>query len=288
MRSPDAPDVTDPAPKSPLANHETWDLVAAGYDEFTRPMFQAYSARAAELLGLPPNCRVLDVACGPGTMSFVLSDAGHRVDAIDFSPEMLSRLEVNLERRRALAEARVAPRLMDGQQLDFADETFDAGVSMFGLMFFPDRAKGLRELYRVTRPGGRVAISSWLPLSRAPGVAWMFGVMPLLRPPSDEPPRKPDPVLEDPESLVRELSAAGYRNVIVEAFTHRTAIPDLREFWEVLGRSSAPIALMRESVTEQRWAELTELCVEHLRTTRPPEIGEELEMPAWIAVADRP
>ena len=50
---------------------------------------------------------------------------------------------------------------MDGQALDLADDAFDAGVSMFGLMFFPDPVAGIGELARVVRPGGRVGIATW-------------------------------------------------------------------------------------------------------------------------------
>ena len=99
---------------------------------------------------------MLDVAAGPGTLAFIASAAGAHVTAIDFSPDMIDRLRARSVREGVQIEARVG----DGQALPFDDATFEHAFSMFGLMFFPDRAKGFRELCRVLVPGGRAVVSS--------------------------------------------------------------------------------------------------------------------------------
>ena len=69
-------------------------------------------------------------------------------------------VDVVARRLREGGHASAVARVMDGQALDLADDAFDAAVSMFGLMFFPDAASGVAEARRVVRPGGSWAWSS--------------------------------------------------------------------------------------------------------------------------------
>src|SRR5436190_855542 len=132
--------MSNPSP-SPLANPASWDLVSSAYAEEIVPVFEQYVRDALRLAAPPPGSRVVDVACGPGTLSFIAAQAGHPVDALDFSPQMIEKLEA---RKRATGAA-ITAVVGDGQALPYADATFGAAFSMFGLMFFPDRAAGFRE-----------------------------------------------------------------------------------------------------------------------------------------------
>jgi SAM-dependent methyltransferase len=274
---------------APLATAKPWNLVANGYDEFTRTMFAGFARRGCELLSLPAGARVIDVACGPGTASIPLAHAGHEVDAIDFSDGMLERLRAKLAPGGTHEGASIRARLMDGQQLEFDDACFDAGISMFGLMFFPDRRRGLSELRRVVKGGGRVCIASWPPLTQVPAWAWVFGAIALLNPASSEEPPPRELILADRESIVRELSGAGFVNVEVEAYDQSTPMPDdLEVFWNAMVASSAPIALIRDSMDELHWKEASARAVEHLRATMPQDLDGKFTMRALIASADRP
>ena len=144
----------------PLSTPWVWDTIADGYASDFVPLFSLYAADALALAELPPNAHVLDVAAGPGTLALLAARTARHVAAVDFAEAMVSQLQ-----RRA-AEQRVTNvevRVADGQALPFADATFDAAFSMFGLMFFPDRSAGFRELARVVKPGRRAAVSSWAP-----------------------------------------------------------------------------------------------------------------------------
>ena len=153
---------------SVLATAEPWDLVAVDYTAQSLPYFETFSREALRLAALPPKARVADIAAGPGTLSLLAAAAGATVNAIDLSPRM-----VNEFRARVAAAGlgdTVDVQVGDGQRLPFESGAYDGAFSMFGLMFFPDRAAGLREMKRVLKPGGRGVISSWIPFDGPFGV----------------------------------------------------------------------------------------------------------------------
>lgn len=265
---------------SPLAVPEAWNLVAPHYDEIVRPMFRAFSAKAIELLQLGTNARVLDCACGPGTATELLLDAGHRVDAIDFSANMVSQLKARLAER---SDAQATPHVMDGQRLEFDTNSFDGAMSMFGLMFFPDRHCGFGELLRVLRPGARACVSSWWPLSKVPVMQWGFGAFGKIvpPPPPDAPPRVP--VLEDEETIQKEMTDAGFVDVQVISFEAPMPVTSVEEFWEGFVRSGAPIALFRSKVGEEAWAQKSEQALAILRETAPSDLSN-FTLGAFLAV----
>jgi ubiquinone/menaquinone biosynthesis C-methylase UbiE len=140
---------------------EQWNEVAARWHRWT-PLMREQYASATELmldlarLGL--GDRVLDVAAGDGYQSIAAAErvgSSGYVLAVDLAPEPL---------KYAVAAARQAglehfeTREMDGENLQLADASFDAVVCHFGLMFFPDPDRGLREMLRVLKPGGRASL----------------------------------------------------------------------------------------------------------------------------------
>jgi SAM-dependent methyltransferase len=139
------------------------------YEEFFVPaLFAEWAPRVAVAAQVVAGETVLDVACGTGVLA---REAARRVGSsgtvigLDRNDGMLSvarRNAPDIVWRRSLAEA-----------LPFRGGTFDAVVSQFGLMFFEDRVAALREMWRVLRPGGRLAVAVWDTLDRSPGYAAM-------------------------------------------------------------------------------------------------------------------
>jgi Methylase involved in ubiquinone/menaquinone biosynthesis len=113
---------------NPLSSPAPWTLVASEYAAEVAPVFAWFAQKAIDLALLSPGARVLDVAAGPGTLSFLAARTGAHVTAIDFSPAMIERL-----RKRACAETvAIESHVGDGQALPFADAAFDGAFSMFG------------------------------------------------------------------------------------------------------------------------------------------------------------
>jgi len=153
---------------SPLSSPGPWNLVAAAYANEIVPMFEHYSAEALRLAKVPSGGAIVDVAAGPGTLSVLAARAQHHVSAVDFSEEMVSQLRLRLDREQL---TNVDVTVGDGMRLPYANGAFQGAFSMFGLMFFPDRGRGFRELHHVLADGARAVVSSWLPLDRVPRLA---------------------------------------------------------------------------------------------------------------------
>lgn len=134
-----------------------FDDVATGYDRTNSVLSggNAYLWRIATTRAINPQAaeRILDLAAGTGTSSVAIARSGAHVVAADFSPGML---EVGRARhgQNPLIEFVQA----DATQLPFADNEFDAVTMSFGLRNVVNPKKGLAELFRVTKPGGRIVI----------------------------------------------------------------------------------------------------------------------------------
>jgi SAM-dependent methyltransferase len=140
---------------------ETWDATAADYEMLAEPFTRQYAETALALAGgVRPGERVLDVAAGTGALTLAAARAGARVLATDFSPGMVARLSARL-RAEGFDRSGCAARVMDGQALELPEASVDAAFSIFGVMLFPDHRKGLAELARVLRPGGRACVAVW-------------------------------------------------------------------------------------------------------------------------------
>lgn len=240
--------VPAPPPSSPLALADTWSLVSDAYTRDLLPMFESFALDALRLAELPQGARIVDVAAGPGTLALLAAHKGAKVSALDFSPAMLAIL------KRRAGDAGIFNmdiREGDGQALPFDGGAYDGAFSMFGLMFFPDRAAGFRELHRVLRPGRRAVVSSWAPFE---GVfALVFQSIKKILP--DLPMGQGKMPLGDLDSCKQEMESAGFGKVEVHTVTHSGTGANLAEFWASTQRNSAPVALLRRNMGAA-WADV--------------------------------
>ncbi len=113
----------------------------------------------AEAADICAGERVLDVAAGNGNATLAAARRFAHVTSTDYVGSLLDK-----GRERAKAEALpVTFQVADAEALPFADASFDAALSTFGVMFAPDHATAAREMWRVVKPGGRIGLANWTP-----------------------------------------------------------------------------------------------------------------------------
>lgn len=136
------------------------------YERFFVPaLFHQWGRVMSDLAGIGEGHQVLDVACGTGVLACAAAErvGGGTVTGLDPNEEMLA-----VAREKT---ARVEWRNGRAESMPFRDASFDRVVSQFGLMFFEDRVAGLREMLRVLRPGGQLAVAVCDALDHSAGYA---------------------------------------------------------------------------------------------------------------------
>jgi ubiquinone/menaquinone biosynthesis C-methylase UbiE len=112
-----------------------------------------------EAVDVEAGSRVLDVACGNGNAALAAARRFCRVTGLDYVPELLKRAEERARVERLELETVEG----DAERLPFADATFDAVLSTYGVMFAPDQERAAHELVRVAKPGGKIGLANWTP-----------------------------------------------------------------------------------------------------------------------------
>jgi ubiquinone/menaquinone biosynthesis C-methylase UbiE len=214
--------------RNPEETGEGWDSVVDTYEKAFQSFTTQFVEEALRLADLKPGQEVLDVAAGTGALTLAAAKAGADVTAIDFSPKMVNRLRVRLtEENLSNASALV----MDGQALDLPDESFDAVFSAFGVMFFPDRDRGFKEMRRVLRRNGCAGIIVWASPLRLMEFfrQAMEETVPEIAPPQ---PVAGIVALQDADRLVSEMSAAGFRNINIHTVSRVWTTPSPDWLWQ--------------------------------------------------------
>jgi len=213
-----------PAELQPDQTPQLWDDHVSVYQEVFEPFSLGFATTAIDRLKLGQGARVLDVGCGSGGVALHLAQSGHLVTAIDAAPRMIGRVR----ERAASAAVVVEAEVMDGKALTYKDASFDAGLSVFGVILFPDAARGLAELKRVVRPGGRIAVVTWTDPARYELAARLRAAIAAVKP--EQPPAPLPAQLRYREEIdFKELfRLAGFGKVEVEKVTSLLTAPSAR------------------------------------------------------------
>lgn len=140
---------------------DTYNAASDHFDDAPLAFWDRYGRRTVEQLGLKPGSSVLDVGCGTGASALPAAEAiapDGSVIGVDLSEKLLA-----IAREKAARQGlqNIEFRSGDMENLGFPDGHFDAVISVFSVFFVPDMQKQVRELWRMVRPGGQLAITFW-------------------------------------------------------------------------------------------------------------------------------
>ena len=209
------------------------------YQQVTETVADVH-AQVIERLQPQPGQAWLDLACGTGAVAERAAAGGAEVTGIDLAPALI---ETARERAGELGLS-IDYRVGDCEQLDVPDASFDAVSSSFGVMFARDHEAAARELARITRPGGRLALANWTPTG---GLARMFKMMLPFQPA----PPPTSPFDWGDEEKVRELLGDEFDLEVAEHVS-TLHMPSGEAYWELFSTSFGPTKTLAESLGERR------------------------------------
>jgi SAM-dependent methyltransferase len=234
-----------------------------------------------ELAALRPGDRVLELACGPGGAGIAAAERvgpGGEVVLSDVAAEMTA-----IAAERAAGLSNVSTAVLDLEQIDQPDDSYDAVLCREGLMFALDPARAARELARVLRPGGRAALAVWGPRERNPWLGLVFDAVSAQIGAPVPPPGIPGPfALGDAERLGGLLSDAGFGDVSVSEEPVPLRAGSFDEWWSRTSALAGPLAKILASLPAEAVEGIRERLIEATREYRTPA-GLELPGVALLA-----
>jgi SAM-dependent methyltransferase len=269
------------SPESPSDRiRRQWEERVVRYARDSAPKLRQFALALVDLVPPPASGKVLDVATGTGTVAI---EAGHRVGAAGtvVATDFLVAWEPLV--REAATEASLTNLdfvSMPAEALAFPDETFDVVYCQFGLMFFSDQKRALREMRRVLRPSGRIGISVWSVPERV-----AFFLVPNVVGPSLPPPAEPFPSpmsMGTPGLVAALVAGAGFRDVTVHHVVRHHVVADPEQEWRAWTEDLAtPLASGLASLPETEQAQVHDRAVSALEEFRD---GEVLKLPSEVIV----
>ena len=249
--------ITAPPPDIPRLRarlHGMWAAVAGAWGEhaeYVDARRARVTDRLLELTAPRPGERVLELACGPGGVGLAaaarVAPDGEVVQS-DVVAEMTGIAEA---RARTLGLGNVRTRVLDLEHILEPDGSYDVVLCSEGLMLVPEPDRAAREIRRVLRPGGRVALTVWGPRERNPWLALVLDAVGAQIGRPVPPPGVPGPLsLADRDGLVRLLRAAGLVDVEVEELAVPLQAPTFEEWWTRTSALAGPLVTILAALPE--------------------------------------
>ena len=224
------PAITDPVKIKAAA---AYNAAADNFDDDALGLWAKYGGRTVERLALPPGATVLDVGCGTGASAIPAAEQVGpmgKVIAVDLAGRLLE-----IARRKAASRGveNIEFRLGDMESLGYPDQHFDAVICVFAIFFVPDVAKQIRELWRMVRPNGRLAITTWGPRVWEPGSTGWRSAVKELRPDLHAAFNPWDRIAE-PAALRRLFTESGVTEAAIVAEDGRHALRSPEDWWTMV------------------------------------------------------
>jgi SAM-dependent methyltransferase len=263
-----------------------WSAVADGWAEYAEHVDKRSAELTDKLLALSapkPGERVLELACGAGGAGLAAAERvgpGGEVVLSDCAAEMTAIASARAKQRGL---GNVTTRVLDLEQIDEPDGSFDVVLCREGLMLVPDPARGAGEICRVLRPGGRVAVAVWGPRDRNPWLGLMFDAVGAQLGCPVPPTGIPGPFsLEDADRFARVLTQAQLSDVAVSELPVPLSAPSFEEWWNQRRALAGPLTKMLASMPDEAVHAIRDRARE---TSRAYETPQGLEFPGVALLA---
>jgi ubiquinone/menaquinone biosynthesis C-methylase UbiE len=210
----------------------TYDAAADHFDDAPLAFWERIGRRTVERLGLATGAKVLDVGCGTGASALPAAlsvGPSGMVTGVDLSARLL-------DRARGKAKARglsnLEFRLADMTSLGYPNDRFDAVASVFSIFFVPDMEGLVRELWRMVRPGGKLAVTTWGPRIFEPAYSRWQTAIKQERPDLYSAFNPWDRII-DPVSVRHLLEKGGAANIEVTAQDSNQMLRSAEDWWTI-------------------------------------------------------
>jgi ubiquinone/menaquinone biosynthesis C-methylase UbiE len=244
---------------------------AEHYDRFMGRYAPTLAVALCDATGVAAGMRVLDVGCGPGglTHELVARTGAERVAAIDPAPQFAEACRD----RHPGADVRVGP----AEELPWEDGSFDATLAQLVIAFMRDPDRGVREMARVTRPGGVVAACMWdLHESGMTMLNTFWTAVREIVPDAGGEHRRPGTARGD---IAAHLDRAGLQDVVDGEVAARAEYAGFDDFWEPFSFAVGPAGQFLRTLEPERQAAVREGC----RRALPSDGPFALDARAWFA-----
>ena len=260
-----------------------WEKNAAYLDERGAPNTEKMLERT-----LPqPGDRVLELASGPGSVG--LAAARMAPDAEVVISDVVAEMTAIAAARAETSELpNVSTKVLDLERIEEPDSSYDVVLCREGLMLVPDPARAVREIRRVLRAGGRVAIAVWGPRERNPWLGMVFDTVSAQLGAPTPPPGIPHPFsLDDADRLAGLLSAAGLSDVSIDEVPTPYEAASVDEWWERSSALAGPLAQKLAQLPEPARQVLRALAADAVRPYQTPSGGLRIPGVSLVAGARR-
>jgi SAM-dependent methyltransferase len=266
--------------------HGMWAAVAGAWGEHAEYIDARRASVTDRMLDLTtprPGERVLELACGPGGPGLAAAARVAPDGEVVQSDVVAEMTEIAAARARSLGISNVRTRVLDLEHIAEPDRSYDIVLCSEGLMLVPEPARAAREIRRVLRPGGRVALTVWGPRARNPWLGLVLDAVSAQIGRPVPPPGVPGPLsLADRDGLVRLLRDAELIDVEVEELAVPLRAATFEEWWTRTSTLAGPLATILAALSEDA---LQAIRTRLLAAVAPYQTPAGLELPGVTLLA---
>jgi ubiquinone/menaquinone biosynthesis C-methylase UbiE len=268
------------------ALHGMWASVAEGWAEhatFVDARAADVTERMLELADLRPSDRVLELAAGPGGLGLAAAARVAPDGEVVVSDVAAGMTAIAAARATALGLENVTTAVLDLEDVEQPDDSYDVVLCREGLMFATDPARAVAEIRRVLRPQGRVVVTTWGPRAQNPWLAVVFDAVSAQVGAPVPPPGVPHPfALDDADRLGALLAGAGLDGVTVTEVPVPLRVSSFDEWWSRTTALAGPLAARLAALDDEARDALLARARE---AARPYETASGLAFPGMTLLA---